>query len=68
MDEQLIYHGGAVKALGDGKVGGYLVRFTTKDEPDLEGEFFDAKTDYGTAEKSAVYYNHGLDATLQKRV
>jgi len=27
--ETLIAWGGAVKALGDGKIGGYLVRFTT---------------------------------------
>ena len=66
--EQLIYFGGEVKALGDGRVGGYLVRFTSPDEPDLEGEFFDAQTDYGKAATSAIYYNHGLDATLGKRV
>ena len=64
MDEQLIFHGGAVKALGDGKVGGYLVRFTTEDEPDLEGEFFDIKTDFGLVDRSTVYYNHGVDPKL----
>ena len=60
MDEQLIYFGGAVKALGNGKVGGHLVRFTDENELDLEREFFDATTDYGKAATSAVYYNHGL--------
>ena len=68
MDEQLIYFGGTVKALGDGKVGGYLVRFTSEEELDLEGEFFDASTDYGKAGTSAVYYNHGLDPVIGKRV
>ncbi len=65
--ETLIAWGGAVKALGDGKVGGYLVRFTTEDDPDLEMEFFNSDTDYGDAQKSATYYNHGLDAKLEKR-
>ena len=68
MDEQLIYFGGAVKALGNGKVGGHLVRFTDENELDLEREFFDATTDYGKAATSAVYYNHGLDPVLGKRV
>ena len=68
MDEQMIYMGGAVKALGNGKVGGYLVRFTNAEELDLEGEFFDAATDYGKAQTSAVYYNHGLDPVIGKRV
>ena len=68
MDEQLIYHGGAVKALGNGKVGGYLVRFTDEDELDLEGEFFDGRTWYGDAISSPVYYNHGLDPALGKTI
>nr|NIV34522.1 hypothetical protein [Anaerolineae bacterium] len=68
MDEQLIMFGGAVKALGNGRVGGYLVRFTDEEELDLMGEYFDAATDYGKAGSSAVYYNHGLDPVLKKRV
>ena len=68
MDEQLVYFGGAVKALGNGKVGGYLVRFTSEDELDLENEYFDAATDYGKARASDVYYSHGLDPVLGKRV
>ena len=60
MDEQLIYHGGEVKALGDGKVGGYLVRFTDADEVDLAGDYFDATTDFGIepGSKTAVYLHH----------
>ena len=68
MDEQLIYFGGSVKALGNGRVGGYLVRFTDEDETDLAGEFFDSKTWYGDAAESPVYYNHGLDAKIGRRV
>ncbi|MHC4413607.1 MAG: hypothetical protein ACYSW6_11685 [Planctomycetota bacterium] len=65
--ETLIAYGGAVKALGDGKVGGYLVRFTTEDEPDLEGEYFTADTDFGEAESAPVHYQHGMDAKIGKR-
>ncbi|NJN54073.1 MAG: hypothetical protein HC804_04540, partial [Anaerolineae bacterium] len=30
----------------------------------LEGDYFDAETDFGPHEKSMVYYQHGLDETL----
>lgn len=36
MDETLAYYGGAVKALGGGKIAGYGVLFTS--DPDLQGE------------------------------
>jgi len=65
--DTLVYLGGEVKALGDGRVGGYLVRFTNPDDVDLEGEYFDASTDYGPAKESATYYNHGMDAKLGRR-
>jgi HK97 family phage major capsid protein len=63
-EEMVIAFGGAVKALGDGKVGGYLVRFTSEDEPDLEGEFFTKDTDYGPHRTSPVYFQHGMDAKI----
>jgi hypothetical protein len=65
--ETLIAYGGEVKALGDGKIGGYLVRFTTEDEPDLEGEYFTADTDFGDADSAPVHYQHGMDAKIGKR-
>ena len=65
--ETLIAWGGEVKALGDGKIGGYLVRFSTEDDPDLEIEFFTKDTDYGDADSAPVYYQHGMDAKLGKR-
>lgn len=60
---------GAVKALGDGKVGGYLVQFSTKSDPDLSGEFFTADTDFDVEDgaQTAVYYHHGMDPTLKTR-
>ena len=67
QDSELVYFGDAVKALGNGKLGGYLVRFTSDNEPDLEGEFFTKDTDFGDIDSSAVYYNHGLDPVLKKR-
>jgi hypothetical protein len=65
--ETLIAYGGEVKALGDGKIGGYLVRFTSEDEPDLEGEYFTKDTDFGEAESAPVHYQHGMDAKIGKR-
>ena len=66
-DGVLIALGPAVKALGDGRIGGYLVQFGAPDQPDLTGEFFSAETDYGEATVSDVYYNHGKDARLGLR-
>lgn len=70
MDEQIVTIGGGLKALGDGKIGGYLVSFGTPDTPDLTGDYFAADTDYDLddgAGKSTVLYHHGLDATLKRR-
>ena len=58
--ETLITFGDAVKSLGDGKVGGYLVQFSDADKPDLEDDYFDGETDYmfelpGT---SKGWFNH----------
>ena len=66
-DETIITFGGAVKALGDGKLGGYLVRFTAPNEPDLQLDYFDASSQFGEAKASPVYYNHGLDPMLGLR-
>lgn len=69
MQDELLFFGGEVKALGNGKVAGYLVRFGAPNDTDLEGEFFDAGTDFGieSGAKLGVFYNHGLDATLKSR-
>ena len=68
-DMTLVRFGDAVKSLGDGKVGGYLVRFSTPDDPDLGGDFFTSDTDYDVdlPGKSTTYFNHGLDPKLGKR-
>lgn len=66
--DEMVSFGGEIKALGNGKVGGYLVRFTDATQPDLTGDYFSAKSDIRVTGSLDVYYNHGLDATLKKRV
>ena len=58
--DMLVSYGGEVKALGDGKVGGYLVRFSTPSDPDLEGDFFTKDTDFGELSETAVYIHHRM--------
>lgn len=69
IDDALIATGCEVKALGDGKIGGYLVAFTGPDATDLDGEYFTAQTDFDAqpGDRVTVYYNHGLDPTLKRR-
>lgn len=66
-EDNLIFQGDAVKAVGDGRVEGYLVRFTSADDMDQTGDFFTAETDFGEAEKTAIYYQHAQDAKLGNR-
>lgn len=66
-EDTVVYHGGAVKALGDGWIEGPLVVFSTADAPDLAGEFFDAQSDVGSATESDCYFEHGLDRVLGKK-
>ena len=66
--ETLVTFGDAVKSLGDGKVGGYLVQFSNADEPDLEDDFFDNETDYmfelpGT---SKGWFNHAQTSGIKQ--
>lgn len=67
LEDGLVTFGTAVKALDNGRVGGYLVRFSTDKDPDLAGDFFTPDTDFGNHKTADVYYNHGLDATLKRR-
>ncbi len=68
MEDTLIFQSGEVKALGGGRVGGYLVRFTNEEELDLEGDYFSDDTYYGKSALVDVYYNHGLDNQMKRRV
>lgn len=67
-EKALIGFGTEVKALGDGKVGGYLVRFSTDADPDLTGDYFTADTDFGDHGDTPVLYHHGLDKQIKGRV
>ena len=66
-DNALLSFGTEVKALGDGKVAGYLVRFSDENTPDLTGDFFTKDTDFGDIDHADVYYSHGMDAKIGKR-
>jgi hypothetical protein len=72
--DTLVYDGGAVKALGNGRVGGYLITFGDATTPDISAErdYFTTKTDYGgedgaPPEVSVVLYQHGQDDALKTR-
>jgi HK97 family phage major capsid protein len=66
-EKALVFKGGEVKALGDGRVGGYLVRFSTPADPDLTGDFFDATTDFGDHTDTDILFEHGLDPVMKNR-
>lgn len=67
--ERMIFDGGAIKVLGDGRVGGHLVMFGGPNMLDLEGDFFTAETDFGLHEgkTTGVYLDHGLDPIIKNR-
>ena len=75
MNEQdmVVWYGGSVKATDDGKVKGYLVRFTDESKPDLEGDYFTKSCDFGrplqVGDKFALnlYYSHGYDKTVGRK-
>lgn len=64
LEETLVYGGEAVKALGGGKIGGYLVRFGNAETPDLSDmrDWFHAKTYLGARDGDGVdvTMNHGI--------
>ena len=63
-DALLVFQGGEIKALGDGKIGGYLVRFGDAEHPDLSAfkDFFTADTYFG------AHAGDGVDTTLNHGV
>lgn len=71
MDElntTLVAFGDSVKALGEGKVGGYLVRYSGESDPDLTADYFDAQTAIHAPDMLPVLYQHGFDEKVGKRV
>ena len=59
-----------VKALGDGRVGGYLIVWGDDPRRDLTGEYFTPATDLGLTwyPERPLLYHHGLDGTLKAAV
>ncbi|MCI0726431.1 MAG: phage major capsid protein [Chloroflexi bacterium] len=64
MNNTVVAYGGEIKAVGDGVIEGYLVRFGGPEDTDLVTDYFDARTDFGPHRKTLVYYDHGLDLVV----
>lgn len=66
-EETIIRFGSSVKALGNGRVGGYGVLFGTVEEKDADGDFFTVGTDYDLARdtKCTPYYAHCQDPEIK---
>ena len=69
MEDNLMFYGDSVKAMGEGKIGGYLVRYSTPKDPDLTDDFFDKDSDLGVepGNNMPVYYQHGYDNHFKNR-
>lgn len=67
--ESLVTIGGAIKALGGDRIGGYLVLFGDPASKDIQGEFFSRETDFWTPEAGTkpVIYQHGFTKALGRR-
>ena len=64
-DAEYIIDGDAVKALPDGRIGAYAIRFGSEDEPDMSQmrDYFTAKTDFwiDAWDKRPMLYHHAMD-------
>lgn len=67
--ESLVTIGSAIKALGNDRIGGYLVLFGDPASKDIQGEFFSRETDFWTPEAGTkpVIYQHGFTKALGRR-
>lgn len=69
MPEVKELHRNAVKFIDSSKerIEGYLVRFTSAEEPDLWDEYFERDTDlgFGRYQTMPLLYQHGLDSVLK---
>jgi hypothetical protein len=68
MDDKNIYIGGAIKSLGGGRYGGYLVRYYEPNQRDLQGEWFSEDTNFMLDEhpivNKPVLFQHAMDAKM----
>ena len=69
-DEELVFFGGEVKDLGEGRIGGYLLQYSTVNDPDLTKDFFSKDESEIEVQPSnlPVYYIHGRDTKMGKRI
>ena len=67
LKEEMVYFGDSVKATQDGRIGGYLIRFSTPSDPDLTKEYFDAKSDIHIPSDLPLLYSHGMDKHFKKQ-
>lgn len=69
ISDSIAFYGGAVKALGGGKIGGYGVIFSGSQDHDLQGEFFTKSTDFELepGERRSIYYRHATHPKIQNR-
>lgn len=66
-DDLAALPGYATKALGDGWVGGYLVKFGGEGDLSQWRDVFSKSTDFGSAKKSDVYVHHRMLPGLGKK-
>jgi hypothetical protein len=61
--------GSAIKASDENRVSGYLVRFTSKDDKDLQGEYFDKTTNFWLREHplkgKPILLDHAFDEAFK---
>jgi hypothetical protein len=68
-----VFQGSTLKAVGNGMVKGYLVRFGNPEDTDLERDYFTKSTDFGmefsdgSSHKLGLYYNHGMDPIVKTK-
>lgn len=60
-------HGGALKALGEDRVGGYLILWGSPNQTDLHKEYFSSRTDLALDlyNQRPLLYHHGLDGAVK---
>lgn len=61
--DSMVHFGGALKSLdSNGRVGGYLVRFTDSTRKDLDGDYFDSESYLGArdADGCDTLFHHGI--------
>lgn len=60
VDDTVIYYGGEIKAVGEGKFGGYVVRWGSPSDADQQGDFFTPSTDFWGVQNAGVVYHHAI--------